>query len=203
MGSPRRRNRRSTTSTRPAASAKGGNVHRAAPDASVSGCIRWTVKVMTGRAASIAIALVAAIACSSSSTRPSTGGYLGSLGSPGCSPGAAFHDSGSEDGIPEAGFDSSRGSVWALVFGSVPPRAGKDIKVVWRMTGSGDFTFRISDVKGATIPLLWGREGHGSSSWKHPGSEVGTGLKFPHAGCWDIHVAKPNVDADLWLEVAA
>ena len=70
------------------------------------------------------------------------------------------------------------------------------------MTGAGDFTFRVSDEGGHTIHLTWGPEGHRSSSWNHPGDEVGTGFNFPHPGCWDVHVAKPTVDADLWLNVA-
>jgi hypothetical protein len=99
--------------------------------------------------------------------------------------------------------DTSRGSIWVLFFSPVPPRAGQEVKVVWRMTGAGDFTFLVSDMEGKTIPLVWGPQGHGSSSWVHPGNEVGTGFKFPHAGCWKIHVVKPDVDADVWLEVAA
>ena len=69
------------------------------------------------------------------------------------------------------------------------------------MTGTGTFAFHVSDVAGQAIPLVWGPEAHDSSTWKHPGDEVGTGLKFPHSG-W-IHVTRPNVDADLWLGVAA
>lgn len=162
------------------------------------------MKGVAVRVASLAVVAAIAMACASppstaGTTRP-TGSqrtYIGSLGSPACKPGAAFHGQ-----LPEAGFDSSRGSFWALFFNSVPPQAGKDLKVVWRMTGSGDIVFRVSDADGKTIPLVWGPEGHGSSSWDHPGNEVGTGFNFPHAGCWDIHVAKPNVDADLWLDVA-
>jgi hypothetical protein len=97
--------------------------------------------------------------------------------------------------------DSSRGSFWALFFNPVPPPAGKEIKVVWRMTGSGAFTFRVSDTDRKTIPLAWGPDGHSSSDWNHPGDEVGTGINFPHSGCWDIHVARLDVAGDLWLQV--
>ena len=172
---------------------------------------RWGMRRMrVARAASLAVVAAIAVACTSPSTsgaraNPSStqSGYLGSLGKPACQPGAAFHGLGGDDGVPEAGFDSSKGSFWALFFTPVPPPASKDVKVVWRITGSGDFVFRVSDADGRTIPLIWGPEGHGSSSWNHPGNEVGTGLNFPHPGCWDIHVAKPTVDADLWLDVAS
>jgi hypothetical protein len=165
---------------------------------------------MIGRAAALVIAVVVTFACTSSSTAgksvssPSpSGGYLGSIGTAGCKPAATFHNlGGGATGFPEAGMDYSRGGIWALFFDAVPPRANQEIKVVWRMTGAGDFTFQVSDMDGKTVPLVWGPEGHGSSSWNHPGNEVGTGFKFPHSGCWQIHVAKPAVDADLWLEVA-
>jgi hypothetical protein len=165
---------------------------------------------MVARAAWVVVAAALSVACSSSSSvgasahpSPSSSGtYLGSLGKPGCQPAAEFHGLGGDVRFPETGFDSSKGSFWALFFTPVPPPAGKDVKVVWRMTGAGDFTFRVSDTDGTAIPLIGGPEGHGSSSWNHPGTEVGTGFNFPHAGCWDIHVAKPTVVADLWLDVA-
>ena len=70
------------------------------------------------------------------------------------------------------------------------------------MTGSGAFTFTASDSDGKTVSLDWGPTAHGSSSWTHPGDEVGTGFTFLHAGCWKIHVARSDVAGDLWLEVA-
>jgi hypothetical protein len=166
---------------------------------------------MIGRSAALAIAVVVTFACTSPSTAiksvpppsPADSGYLGSIGTAGCKPAASFHAlGGGSGGFPEAGMDTSRGSIWALFFDIVPPPANHEIKVVWRMTGAGDFTFRVSDAAGETVPLVWGPDGHGSSTWNHPGDEVGTGLNFPHSGCWQIHVAKPDADADLWLEVA-
>ena len=161
------------------------------------------------RAAALAVAGAIAVACTTSSNpvvsanpSPSTISYLGSIGKPGCQPAAVFHGLGGESGPPEAGFDSISGSFWALFFVTVPPPAGKDVKVVWRMTGAGDFAFGVFDADGRTIPLIWGPDVHGSSSWNHPGSEVGTGFNFPHPGCWDIRVSKPTVEADLWLAVA-
>src|SRR5438477_24384 len=170
----------------------------------------WCMRRVVARAAWFAVGAVLSVACSSSSSAgasahpsPSNiGTYLGSLGKPGCQPAAKFHGLGGDVGFPEAGFDSSKGSFWALFFTTVPPPAGKDVKVVWRMTGPGDYVFRVSDTDGRRVPLIWGPEGHGSSSWNHPGNEVGTGFNFPHAGCWNIHAAKATVDADLWLSVA-
>lgn len=122
--------------------------------------------------------------------------YLGSIGQFRCTPPVAFHG-----GIPEAGFDSPKGSLWMLVFGSFPPSAGHDIKIVWRMTGSGDIAIRATDADGIESKPLWGPEGHGSSSWDHPGAEVGIGFNFAHAGCWDIHLARLDTSGDAWLAV--
>jgi hypothetical protein len=153
----------------------------------------------------IAIIFVVAVGCGSPSpsahATPSphtpTGGFLGSLGKPGCAPAATF----TQGGMPETGTNSSRGSLWALFFSPVPPSAGTDVKVVWRMTGSGSFVFRVSDGTGQALPLLWGPELHAGSTWVHPGDEVGTGFNFPRAGCWQIHVDRSDASGDLWLAV--
>lgn len=163
---------------------------------------------MSGRIIAVAILLLIVIACGSASPSkratispsPAAGRSLGSLGGAGCAPPAGFHD---WNGIPEVGLDSPSGSLWAMFFNPVPPPAGKEIKVVWRMTGLGGFTFRVSDAAGMAVPLAWGPENHTGSNWDHPGDEVGTGFNFPHAGCWDIHVARSNTRGDLWLEVVA
>jgi hypothetical protein len=165
------------------------------------------------RAACIAVGIVT-LACSSPSSSarppgsptiasptPAAGVYLASLGSAGCKPAAAFHGWQGQGGFPEVGIDSSRGSFWALVFTPVPLPTGTDVKVVWRMTGSGPFAFTSADTAGRTASLDWGPTGHGSSDWNHPGDEVGTGFTFPNAGCWNIHVARSDVAGDLWLEV--
>lgn len=122
--------------------------------------------------------------------------YLGSIGQPRCTPAAVFHG-----GIPEAGFDTPQGSLWMLVFGPLPPSAGHDIKIVWRMTGSGDLAIRATDADGIESKPTWGPEGHGSSSWVHPGAEVGIGFNFPHAGCWNIHLARLDTTGDAWVTV--
>jgi len=169
---------------------------------------------MIARCLCLSIAVILVIACNSpfdganrASTSPSASKslYLGSLGSAGCKPGAAFHGWPVQGGFQEVGVDSGRGSLWALFFTPVPPPTGKDIKVVWRMTGSGDFTFSGSDSSGQVIHPTRDPQPHGvnGSNWNHPGFEVGTGFNFPHSGCWNIHVSRSDVAGDLWLEVAS
>lgn len=162
----------------------------------------------------IAIAMLSLMvtACTSASSpskrvaispSPAAGNSLGGLGTAGCAPAAAFHGWKSAGGLQEVGLDSPRGSLWALFFSPVPPPAGKELKVVWRMTGLGGFTFGLSDAAGMVVPLAWGPASHSGSNWDHPGDEVGTGFNFPHAGCWDIHVVRSDTSGDLWLEVVA
>lgn len=163
------------------------------------------LRTMARWAALLALVVVLSFGCdlAPNAVRPSASPivYLGSLGSPGCAPGATFEPGG----FQEIGLDTSKGSFWALVFGPVPPPAGKDVKIVWRMTGTGDFALRATDVGGNVIPTLGEPQPHGlnGSNWNHPGYEVGTGFNFPHSGCWDIHVARSDVEGDLWLEVAS
>jgi hypothetical protein len=161
-------------------------------------------------ARTVCLAVVMTVACSSppsgaaqrASSSPSSQVYLGSLGNAGCKPAATFKGWQAPDGLPETGLDSGRGSFWALFFHQVPPPAGKEIKVVWRMTGSGPFTFLAADTDGKALATVWGPKTHGGSNWSHPGDEVGTGFSFPHGGCWNIHVARTDAAGDLWLDVA-
>jgi hypothetical protein len=163
-------------------------------------CLGRCRQGMIRNAAWIASALMLAVACGSTPSPPtSTRVFLGSLGRPGCAPPAAWN----QGGTLETGMDSSRGSLWALSFSPIPPASSQVIKVVWRMTGTGSFEFRVSDSAGVPAPLAWGPDYHGSSTWHHPGDEVGTGLNFPHPGCWVIHVVRSNTSGDLWLEVAS
>jgi hypothetical protein len=149
----------------------------------------------------IVAACLLAVACGASSPKPTPESFLGTLGSAGCVQSGHFQSY--VGALSELGVDSPRGSLWALFFSPVPPPAGKEMKVVWRMTGSGLFKFRVSDAAGAVVPLAWGPESHLSSNWNHRGDEVGTGFNFPHGGCWNVHVSRSNTWGDLWLAVLA
>lgn len=97
------------------------------------------------------------------------------------------------DGFPE---QKGSGSLWALYFPTVdrPPfvRAGREAKIVWRMTGSGGFTIVADGPGGVAVKPVWGPEGHGSSTWTRPGDEWGTGWNFPTAGCWTIRADRAD-----------
>lgn len=85
-----------------------------------------------------------------------------------------------------------------------PPQAGVEDKTVWRLDtanslGAPGFTL----IGPARQPgkLNWGPEEHSGSTWNRPGREFGTGLVFPKAGCWDVHVALGHLSGDVYVVV--
>lgn len=94
-----------------------------------------------------------------------------------------------------------RAALWALFF-SPTVQTGKEIKVVWRMTGGGDLTMSASGPGGQTLRPAWGPEAHDGSSWNKPGDEWGTGWVFPKAGCWTFRANRKTGSGTLTIRVA-
>jgi hypothetical protein len=96
------------------------------------------------------------------------------------------------------------GSVWGLALGPghVPPRAPDELKIVWRMTGTGPLHVVFSSPNRHRQPLVFGPEPHLHSSYRRPGDEWGTGFRFGVRGCWHIHLTRDNTAGDVWLVVA-
>jgi hypothetical protein len=119
-----------------------------------------------------------------------------------CATPTAFGISGTDNEIRGTSHDAS---LWGLALGPgrVPPRAGDELKIVWRMTGNGPLrvTFRAPDE--SITPLEFGPEPHAASSFDHPGDEWGTGFRFTSPGCWHIHLARTDTSGDVWLDVAS
>lgn len=108
-------------------------------------------------------------------------------------PGASSERQGAGDGV----------TLWALLFPSEPLlTAGKEMKVVWRMTGSGDFSISATGPAGTVVKPIWGPEPHGGSNWDRPGEEWGTGWVFPTAGCWTLNATRTSGTGSLVLRVA-
>jgi hypothetical protein len=89
-------------------------------------------------------------------------------------------------------------SLWALVFERVPVPVGQQVKIVWRMTGSGAFTVAGRDARGLAR-LADGPGRHDSSTWDRPGEEWGTVWVFPRPGCWHLRATRGTTSGDLWL----
>jgi hypothetical protein len=75
------------------------------------------------------------------------------------------------------------------------------VKIVWRMTGSGDFTIVALGPSGMKVPPSQGPNAHLGSDWNRPGDEWGTVFTFPLAGCWDLHATRGNAIGDVWLKI--
>lgn len=92
-------------------------------------------------------------------------------------------------------------TLWALFF-APKAVAGQEIKIVWRMTGDGDLTMDAVGPDGETTKPSWGPEPHGSSSYRRPGDEWGTGWVFPTKGCWTVNAVRTTGKAHLTIRVA-
>lgn len=94
----------------------------------------------------------------------------------------------------------SPGELWALLFFD-RARSEEELKVVWRMTGSGQFTVEARHEDGTVIPPTWGPKSHSWSSWQRPGLEWGTGFIFPKSGCWTLLATLGDTRAEIRLGV--
>jgi hypothetical protein len=104
---------------------------------------------------------------------------------------------------PEVRGTATNAQLWALIMSTtgIPVKAKQEVKIVWRMTGSGGIHFAAYSSTGQHVVPIWGPDEHGGSNWNRPGDEWGTGFNFPVSGCWDIHVMRDNAVGDMWLDV--
>jgi hypothetical protein len=104
---------------------------------------------------------------------------------------------------PEVHGAATNAELWGLLQSTsgVPPRANTLVKIVWRMTGSGNFTIVAFGPQGMKVPPSQGPDEHLGSNWNRPGDEWGTVFTFPVAGCWDLHATRSNASGDVWLEI--
>jgi len=108
----------------------------------------------------------------------------------------------SDVGFPEAaGIAPSPNQFWSLVFGSVPVPRGQDVKIAYRMTGSGALLLVADGPAHLQVSPDW-QEVHGESNWTaHPGDEWGAGFTFSPAGCWEIVGVRGTLVARVGIPV--
>ncbi|HLY28571.1 MAG TPA: hypothetical protein VKQ72_19650 [Aggregatilineales bacterium] len=107
-------------------------------------------------------------------------------------------------GFPEIEGRSDSQSLWALLFPRhLPVWSDEDLKIVWRMTGTGELSLKAQHSDGTVIQPIWGPEEHGGSNWERPGDEWGAGFHFPKAGCWRILVQRGKDTGEVDLLVVA
>ncbi len=121
--------------------------------------------------------------------------FSGTPGAAACHPPSPI-DTASIGG-PEVQGTTTNGSLWLLLFGET--KIGQDLKIVWRMTGTGDLHLDAIGPQGQQIAPDWGPEAHVSSNWDRPGDEWGAGFTIPEAGCWDLHASRDSTSGDAWL----
>jgi hypothetical protein len=85
--------------------------------------------------------------------------------------------------------------------GTVPPKTG-DVKIVWRVTGQGTLALRSTAPDHRPGRLAFGPELHSGSSFNAPGSEWGSGFRFPEPGCWHIYVTRGGHTVPLTIAIA-
>ena len=129
---------------------------------------------------------------------------LGPFGAAGCVPASPIRIAGAS-GFPEVQATPSGGTgAYGLVMtdDAVPLRASRSVvKVVWRITGEGSLRVGLTDPSGRAVPLVWGPEAHGGSTYTRPGQEWGTGFRVTSIGCWRIRLERGSGRADVWFDV--
>jgi hypothetical protein len=121
------------------------------------------------------------------------------LGAPGCHPTSPMF--ASSTGLRQTEGTGHNASLWALLFFGGSPRVDRQVKIAWRMTGTGPFRLAAVGPGGLRLRPAWGPEVHDGSNWNKPGDEWGTGFTFTEPGCWDLHAVRTDSHADVWLEV--
>jgi hypothetical protein len=124
-------------------------------------------------------------------------------GRPGCRPPSPINRGA---GFPEVERSSDRVQLWGLIMADGPDsplRVNEQVKIVWRITGSGELRLTSIAPDGRPHPLQWGPDGHLSSTYRRPGQEWGAGYLFTQPGCWNLHAIRGDATADVWLNIAS
>jgi len=149
------------------------------------------------------VALVVSLACLAGCS--SVSGQVRAA-APACHPASPLTPSRS--GFPQVQGTGAGVSLWGMLLYARrgPARVNEEVKIVWRMTGSGPLELTTIGPQGQRIRLEWGPLSHSpvsSSTWDKPGDEWGAGYVFTAPGCWDLRAARDGAQADVWLTVAA
>ena len=144
--------------------------------------------------------LVAVAACTSAPARtPASPSPSVVASSPSC---VASADLGS-GGLPERQGVGTGTTLWGLFFLTGPIVERSEVKVAWRMTGTGTFSIEATGPGARTVRPVWGPEAHSGSNWARPGEEWGTGWVFPVPGCWTFVATRGEGRGRLSVLVAA
>jgi hypothetical protein len=123
-------------------------------------------------------------------------------GAAGCDPASPITSTPSLGPEVQGSGDNATLSGLIMAQKPMPVRVDEDVKIVWRMTGSGPLQLSTVSPEGTAVALQWGPEAHTGSNYDRPGNEWGAGYLFTTAGCWHLHAQRTTGSADVWLEVA-
>ncbi len=126
----------------------------------------------------------------------------GSTTVPGAFSNAPLGQAGCQPPSPVRAFEVRGTSDSAEIYGLMSPvEVGEEVKIVWRMTGSGELSITVTGPTGEVAPLTFGPERHGGSTYDRPGDEWGSGYRFDQPGCWHLHLERADTSGDVWLQV--
>lgn len=131
-------------------------------------------------------------------TSAPTNGFL-PLGGPECDPPSPVQAWG-DGGLAEVRATATGIEAWGLLWEMPPLPRNEEIKMVWRVTGSGEFDIEAAHDDAPTAPT-WGPNDHQESNFERPGDEWGTAFVFASPGCWEITITRGQHSARVWLEV--
>lgn len=122
------------------------------------------------------------------------------LGAPGCRPASPFQPWGGD--MAEVRATPEDIEVWGLLWQVPPLSPNEEIKMVWRVTGSGSLDIEATQDDSHADPR-WGPVLHSGSNFERPGDEWGTAFAFPSSGCWEITIKRGRGSAHVWVEVGS
>jgi hypothetical protein len=127
---------------------------------------------------------------------PTADAALGELGAPGCEPASPMLG----NVIQATGVGATAASGMLETAGVLDLVVGEPLKLIVRITGSGDLSAELAAPDGSDRELDWGPEPHSSSNFGGEGDEWGVGFTFDTPGCWAVNVHRAGgEEATFWL----
>lgn len=117
------------------------------------------------------------------------------LGAAGCTPASP------RVGAEIRGTTPQGHQLYGLLFTNGPVRAGDDVKIVWRMTGSGALQATATGPDGQLAPPVGGPTPHAGSTYDRLGDEWDTTYRFDQPGCWHLQLTRDDTRSDIWIDV--
>ncbi len=108
--------------------------------------------------------------------------------------------------LPEVEGSGKLVQLWGLIMADGPDdplRVNEQVKIIWRIAGSGELRLTSIGPDGGMHRLEWGPDAHCSGTYRRPGQEWGAGYRFTQPGRWDLHAIRGNATADIWLNLAS